>query len=584
MVITMIDYLSKKFALTRNGSKELMKGMIYTALLNISIMIPVGLYVLVLYLWMEPLITGKSSEINLWIFIIAILIVLAVIFLFAWKQYHAVYNTTYRESEIRRVNLAESLRKLPLSFFENRDLSDLTTTIMGDCTDLEHTFSHAIPQLFGSILSVVIVAISLFSIDYRLSIALLWVVPVAFIIIYASKSLQQKGGKDVIAKTRACSDGIQECIETMIDLKSYNYEKKYLYTLDNKIKNVEKSRIKSELMGAAGVVTGHMFLKLGMLSVMLIGAYLIVGNSVSIFVFLLFLIASAMIYTPIENSLLFLSEIFNSEIKIKRMRNINDQVMKGGTTDYNLNSYDLKFSDVEFNYDSSDTVLKNINFTAKQGEVTALVGPSGCGKSTITKLAAKFWNPTKGKVELGGVNLYDVDSEKILENYAIVFQDVVLFNDTIKANIKIGSRDATDEEIKEVAKIARCDEFIEKLPDGYDTLIGENGALLSGGQRQRISIARALLKDAPIILLDEATSFLDVENESEIQKAISALIKNKTVIVIAHRMRTIANADKIIVLDKGTIIEEGSPNELLENNGLFAKMVNIQKESSNWNI
>lgn len=580
----MIDYLSKKFALTRNGSKELMKGMIYTALLNISIMIPVGLYVLVLYLWMEPLITGKSSEINLWIFIIAILIVLAVIFLFAWKQYHAVYNTTYRESEIRRVNLAESLRKLPLSFFENRDLSDLTTTIMGDCTDLEHTFSHAIPQLFGSILSVVIVAISLFSIDYRLSIALLWVVPVAFIIIYASKSLQQKGGKDVIAKTRACNDGIQECIETMIDLKSYNYEKKYLYTLDNKIKNVEKSRIKSELMGAAGVVTGHMFLKLGMLSVMLIGAYLIVGNSVSIFVFLLFLIASAMIYTPIENSLLFLSEIFNSEIKIKRMRNINDQVMKGGTTDYNLNSYDLKFSDVEFNYDSSDTVLKNINFTAKQGEVTALVGPSGCGKSTITKLAAKFWNPTKGKVELGGVNLYDVDSEKILENYAIVFQDVVLFNDTIKANIKIGSRDATDEEIKEVAKIARCDEFIEKLPDGYDTLIGENGALLSGGQRQRISIARALLKDAPIILLDEATSFLDVENESEIQKAISALIKNKTVIVIAHRMRTIANADKIIVLDKGAIIEEGSPNELLENNGLFAKMVNIQKESSNWNI
>ena len=327
-----------------------------------------------------------------------------------------------------------------------------------------------------------------------------------------------------------------------------------------------------------------MFLKLGMLSVMLIGAYLIVGNSVSIFVFLLFLIASAMIYTPIENSLLFLSEIFNSEIKIKRMRNINDQVMKGGTTDYNLNSYDLKFSDVEFNYDSSDTVLKNINFTAKQGEVTALVGPSGCGKSTITKLAAKFWNPTKGKVELGGVNLSDVDSEKILENYAIVFQDVVLFNDTIKANIKIGSRDATDEKIKEVAKIARCDEFIEKLPDGYDTIIGENGALLSGGQRQRISIARALLKDAPIILLDEATSFLDVENESEIQKAISALIKNKTVIVIAHRMRTIANADKIIVLDKGAIIEEGSPNELLENNGLFAKMVNIQKESSNWNI
>lgn len=580
----MINYLSKKFALTRNGSKELLKGMIYTALLNISLMFPVGLYIAILYLWMEPLITGQSSEINIWVFVIGIIVVLALIFIFGWKQYHAVYNTTYDESEIRRIELAENLRKLPLSFFENRDLSDLTTTIMGDCTDLEHVFSHAIPQLFGSIISVIIIAISLLCIDYRLAIALLWVVPAAFIIIFGSKNLQQKGGKKVIEKTRACGDGIQECVEKITDIKSYNYEKEYLNSLEGKIKDVEKSRIKSELMGAAGVVSGNLVLKLGMFSVLLVGSYLITATNLSIFTFLLFLIASAIVYTPIENALMFLSEIFNAEIKIKRMRNINNQVMSGGLTDYSLKNNDLEFKHVYFNYDSSDTVLKDISFTAKQGEVTALIGPSGCGKSTITKLAAKFWNPTKGEVTLGGVNLYDVDSEKILENYAIVFQDVILFNDTVKENIKIGSRNASDEEIIKAAKVARCDEFVQKLPDGYDTVIGENGALLSGGQRQRISIARALLKDAPIILLDEATSFLDVENESEIQKALTELIKNKTVIVIAHRMRTIANADKIIVLDDGEIVEEGSPKELLEKNGLFTKMVNIQKESSNWNL
>lgn len=580
----MINYLSKKFALTRNGSKELLKGMIYTALLNISLMFPVGLYIAILYLWMEPLITGQSSEINIWVFVIGIIVVLALIFIFGWKQYHAVYNTTYDESEIRRIELAENLRKLPLSFFENRDLSDLTTTIMGDCTDLEHVFSHAIPQLFGSIISVIIIAISLLCIDYRLAIALLWVVPAAFIIIFGSKNLQQKGGKKVIEKTRACGDGIQECVEKITDIKSYNYEKEYLNSLEGKIKDVEKSRIKSELMGAAGVVSGNLVLKLGMFSVLLVGSYLITATNLSIFTFLLFLIASAIVYTPIENALMFLSEIFNAEIKIKRMRNINNQVMSGGLTDYTLKNNNLEFKHVYFKYDSSDTVLKDISFIAKQGEVTALIGPSGCGKSTITKLAAKFWNPTKGEVTLGGVNLYDVDSEKILENYAIVFQDVILFNDTVKENIKIGSRNASDEEIIKAAKVARCDEFVQKLPDGYDTVIGENGALLSGGQRQRISIARALLKDAPIILLDEATSFLDVENESEIQKALTELIKNKTVIVIAHRMRTIANADKIIVLDDGEIVEEGSPKELLEKNGLFTKMVNIQKESSNWNL
>ncbi len=578
------EYFTRRFGLTKDGSDNLVKGILYTALLNIALMFPVGLYALLLNYWIEPLTGGEIAEPNLGMFIVLILLVLGIIFAFAWKQYHFVFNTTYTESENRRINLGENLRKLPLSFFENRDLADLTATIMNDSTDLEHVFSHAIPQLLGSILSLILVSIGMIVFDWRLAIALLWPVPVAFIILHVSKILIYKGGKIVMADLLECGDAMQECMESVRDLKSYNYGDEYYGKISELTSNIEKSRIKAELMASAGVIVGKVVLNLGIVSVILLGSYLIMNGQVSLYTLLIFLIASAIVYGPVENGLMFLSEILMMDIKIDRSKEIESQVIEGGLTDYSLEGYDIEFKNVYFNYDDLKDVLTDISFIAKQGEVTALVGPSGGGKSTVSKLAARFWDPTSGEVSLGGQNLAELDSEKLLENFSIVFQDVILFNTTILENIRIGRKEATDEEVLQAAKLAECDEFVQKLPNGYDTVIGENGELLSGGQRQRISIARALLKDANVILLDEATSFLDVENESKIQRAISTLIKNKTVIIIAHRMRTIANADKIVVLDEGRIVEQGSPDELIACDGLFKRMVELQKLSGEWKI
>lgn len=578
------EYFIERFGLTKKGADNLIKGIIYTSLQNISFMFPVGLYAALLYIWINPLIGGEIIDPNLGMFIVAILIVLGIIFALSWKQYHFVYNTTYIESENRRINLGENLRKLPLSFFERRDLADLTSTIMNDCTDLEHVFSHAIPQLIGSIVSLIFVAIGLLIFDWRLGIALLWVVPVAFLILFISRKIIKKGSNIVMADLLECGDSMQECIDSIRDLKSYNYENDYYSKLVRITSNIEKSRIKSELMSSVGVITGNIVLKLGIISVIFVGSYLIMNGQISIYTLLIFLIASASIYNPVENGLLFLAEILIMDNKIDRSKEIERQVIEGGLIDYSLDGYDIEFKEVNFNYDNLKDVLTDISFTAHQGEVTALVGPSGGGKSTLSKLSARFWDPVSGTVSLGGQDLSKLDSEKLLENFSIVFQDVVLFNDSILENIRVGRKDATDEEVIEVAKLAECDEFVQKLPEGYNTVIGENGELLSGGQRQRISIARALLKDADVILLDEATSFLDVENETKIQKALSTLIKNKTVMIIAHRMRTIANADKIVVLDDGKIAEQGTPDELIANDGLFKKMVDLQKLSGEWEI
>lgn len=578
------EYFIERFGLTKKGADNLIKGIIYTSLQNISFMFPVGLYAALLYIWINPLIGGEIIDPNLGMFIVAILIVLGIIFALSWKQYHFVYNTTYIESENRRINLGENLRKLPLSFFERRDLADLTSTIMNDCTDLEHVFSHAIPQLIGSIVSLIFVAIGLLIFDWRLGIALLWVVPVAFLILFISRKIIKKGSNIVMADLLECGDSMQECIDSIRDLKSYNYEDDYYSKLVRITSNIEKSRIKSELMSSVGVITGNIVLKLGIISVIFVGSYLIMNGQISIYTLLIFLIAAASIYNPVENGLLFLAEILIMDNKIDRSKEIERQVIEGGLIDYSLDGYDIEFNEVNFNYDNLKDVLTDINFTAHQGEVTALVGPSGGGKSTLSKLSARFWDPVSGTVSLGGQDLSKLDSEKLLENFSIVFQDVVLFNDSILENIRVGRKDATDEEVIEVAKLAECDEFVQKLPEGYNTVIGENGELLSGGQRQRISIARALLKDADVILLDEATSFLDVENETKIQKALSTLIKNKTVMIIAHRMRTIANADKIVVLDDGKIAEQGTPDELIANDGLFKKMVDLQKLSGEWEI
>lgn len=580
----MIDSIAEKYALTHEGAKNLLKGILYTTLLNISFMFPIGLYVLLLSQFMSPLLDKGYVQPNLVLYLVGIIICSVIIFIFAWKQYYFVFNTMYDSSIERRVSLAENIRKLPLSFFEKKDLSDLTATVMGDCTDLEHMFSHAIPQLGGSILSVILITIGLLTINVYLTISLVWVIPVSFGLLIITKKIQEKHSKLLLEKSRETTDSIQECIDSIEELKSYNYEKQYLEKIGKKVDNQHKIKINNELLMGIIINASKMILKLAIVCVLLVGANLIVNNQITIFTFLIFIIAASCIYIPLENALMYLTEILNTNVKIERMNNLTKQVNTNKDTDYHVNNYDINFENVYFSYDTQKDVLKNVTFTAKQNEVTALIGPSGGGKSTVSKLASAFWNPTKGRVKLDDVDLSMIDNEKILENYSIVFQDVILFNNTILENIRIGKKDATNEEIYKAAEIAQCSEFIEKLPDGYNTNIGENGLLLSGGQRQRISIARAILKDAPIIILDEATSFLDVENESIIQTAINNLIKDKTVIVIAHRMRTIANADKIIVLKEGEIVEQGTPDQLIKNKGLFDKMVNIQSKSSKWKI
>ncbi|WP_409199877.1 ABC transporter ATP-binding protein [Methanobrevibacter sp. DSM 116169] len=578
------EYLSNKFALSEDGSKNLIKGIIYTTLLNISLMFPVGLFIIFLSQYIpDPEII--SFKLDFWVFIVLIIIVLAIIYILKSKQYHFIYNTTYEESEVRRVNLAEKLRKLPMSFFENKDLSDLTTTIMGDCTDLEHAFSHAVPELAGSLICIVVVGLGMLFFNLPLAIALLWVIPVSLILVIISRKFQKRGSVKIVKNRRISTDGIQECLETIKEIKAYNYEDDYLNGLNLKINRVERSAIEGELVTGTSVIISQMVLKLGIPTVMIIGASYLVSGEISLLMFLIFLISAAFIYIPIQGSLEFLAEIFAISVKIDRMKDIENQKIQSGNENYSTNGYDIEFKNVNFSYKKDKDVLSGIDFTAKQGEVTALIGPSGGGKSTISKLAARFWDANSGKITLGGCDLNTIDPESLLKNYSIVFQDVVLFNDTVMENIRIGRHGASDEDVRKVAKLARCEEFINDLSDGYDTLIGENGSLLSGGERQRISIARALLKDAPIILLDEATASLDVENESEIQKALSVLIKNKTVLVIAHRMRTIANADKIVVLKEGKIVEQGIPHELIKNeNGLYKKMVEIQNKAGKWKL
>ena len=576
------EYFENRYGLSHTASKNLIKGIISTVILNLTTMFPMGLYILLIYILINPLTGGEYIEPNLGLFILLIIVVAAAISLAHWKQYFYVYNTTYDSSVEKRINLAENIRELPLSYFERKDLSDLSATIMGDCTDLEHVFSHAIPQSIGAVITLILMSIGLFMFNVTLSVALLWVVPVSFLLLGSSIKFQEKYNVKIFEKARQISDNVQECLDSVKDIKSYNYEKDYLEKLHNSNSELQKARIKGELITGSLVTTSQLLLKLGMLSVIFVGIGMLLNNQIDLFTLLVFIITSTIIFAPVETALQYIAEITIVDVKVKRMNDLESKVITGGKTDYSLDNYNIHFENVRFSYDDGNEVIHNINFTAKQNEVTALIGPSGGGKSTVSKLAANFWNPDSGRVMIDDVDISTINNEKILENYSIVFQDVILFNSSIYDNIKIGKKDATDEEIYRVAKLARCDEFVDKLPEGYDTVIGENGRLLSGGQRQRISIARALLKDAPIIILDEATSFLDVENETSIQEALNTLIKDKTVIIIAHRMRTIRNVDKIVVLEDGHIAEEGKPDELYSQGGLFTKMVDIQTKSDEW--
>jgi ATP-binding cassette subfamily B protein len=550
----MLKYLQKRLALSAQGAKDFRTGTFFTTLLNISLMFSAVIIFLFLEDYLKPLVNHLDHQAKgVWFYIGLGVIFLTIMWIIAYLQYNSTYTKVYNESANRRISLAEKLRKLPLAFFGEKNLSDLTSTLMDDSTDLEHTFSHAVPQLFASIISVSLIAVGLFFYNWQLSIALFWVVPFAAAVLLLSKNMLHKHNKKHYLVKREVTEKINEGLETIQEIKSYNQEDKYLNQLDQQLDDYEVGLIKGEVLAGAMVNSSQAILKLGMASVIVTGTILLSAGTINIFIYLIFLMVSATVYQPINDVFNHLAALFFLDIRINRMNEMQALPIQNGEKNFNPENFDICFENVRFSYETGKQVINDVSFTAKQGEITALIGPSGGGKSTTAKLAARFWDIDAGCIKLGGQDISKIDPEALLRHYSVVFQDVVLFNASIIDNIKMGNKSASDEEIVKVAKLAQCDEFISKMPQGYNTIIGENGETLSGGERQRISIARALLKNAPIVLLDEATASLDVENETKIQAGISELIKDKTVIVIAHRMRTIANADKIVKLVDGQV-------------------------------
>lgn len=575
----MINALMNKYALSRRGAIDYLKAIAANTVVNLVKMLPVWL----LFLLVSDYVNGNTDH-NYLLYGLGCTAILVLMYITNYIQYNCDYLSTYRESATRRISLAERMRKLPLSYFGKKDLSDLTTTIMKDCATIETSFSHYYPELYASLISTTIVAVGIFFYDWRMALASVWVLPIAIIIVAFSGRVQNVFNKKKLLADLDCTEGIQECLETMRDLKSCNAENKYLDALDKKIDYAEKRHIISEYMVAVFVVSAQLLLKFGIATTALVGGILLGKGEIAVMTFFMYLLVVSRIYDPMSNSLQNLAAVISCGINIGRMKEIYQTPVQTGKRFFSPKGYDVRFDNVAFSYNEGEQVLKDVSFVAKQGEITALIGPSGGGKSTITKLAARFWDVDEGEISVGGENISKVDPETLMQQFSIVFQDVTLFNNSVIENIRIGRRGASDEEVLAAAKAANCDEFVSKLPDGYNTMIGENGSMLSGGERQRISIARALLKDAPIVLLDEATASLDVENETQIQKAISKLVKDKTVLIIAHRMRTVAGADKLIVLKDGVVAEQGSPDELYKKNGIYTQMADMQRKSVDWKI
>ena len=580
----MTGWLKRIFALSEQGAKDLNKAIWCYTITNLSLLLPMCLIYILLRQWILPLMGISVQSMGIWVYIGLSLIILVIIYGLEYLQLNSSFLASYSESAARRISIAEKLRKLPLSFFGERDLSDLTTTILSDCADMEKAFSRHIPELFGAVFSIVPVAVALLIMDWRMGLALLWVAPVAFLLCISTKKLQERYSKKHKEATLDCANGIQECIDNIKDIRANDMNIRYMQSLDDKLDHLETETVKSEAITGMCVTASQMILKLGIATTVVVGGTLLTSGSLDFMTFLVFLVAASRIFEPLSGALGNLAAVFNTMLQVERTREITEYPVQNGSETAQYNGYDINFDNVAFAYKTGETVLKDVSFTAKQGEITALVGPSGGGKSTAIKLAARFWDPSKGKISLGGVDLTSVDPETYLKNFSIVFQDVTLFNNTVMENIRLGRSSATDEEVMEAAKAACCQDFIERLPDGYQTMIGENGSTLSGGERQRLSIARALLKDAPVILLDEATASLDPENEGEIQKAIAKLVEGKTVIMIAHRLRTVVNANQILVLADGTVVEHGTHKELLAHKGLYEKLYHIQQESQNWSM
>lgn len=572
------EKLKHKYALSDNGAKGMIRAFVAVTLADLVLMLPVGL----LYMLSSYLLDGDLPREKFSFFIIAIIAVLILIALTAVFQYRSTFLSTYIESGVRRRTLAEKLRKIPLSFFGKKDLADLTNTIMSDCSLIETGSSHWIPELVGSIVSAAIVVISLFFFDWRMALAAVWVMPVAFIIVISSKNVMSKVHDKTMKYRVECLDGIQEGLETLRDLRSYNMTDTYMEGLNRKIKAVENHAIVAEFANAAFVCSAQMILKLGIGTVAVVGSSLLIKGEISVLTLFMFLLVVTRMYEPFQIALQNVAAIISLDANCRRMDEILSHEEQTGSETLDNKGCDIKFDHVAFSYKDGEQVLSDVSFTAKQGEVTALIGPSGGGKTTVSRLAARFWDNDKGTITVGGMNVSKIDPEKLLSLYSIVFQDVTLFNNTVMENIRIGKKDATDEEVMAAARLAHCEDFVEKMPEKWNSMIGENGSELSGGERQRISIARAFLKDAPIILMDEATASLDVDNESLIQESISKLIRNKTVLIIAHRMRTVDGVDKIVVLKDGKVAEQGSPEELRKANGIYKHMAEMQLSSDQW--
>ena len=573
------ETLMHKCALSEQGAKDMIKAFVSVTVSNLVLMVPIALLYYMVKDYMEGNLAGKG----LW-YVAGIVVTFVLIAVTTYIQYNATFLATYIESGVRRITLAEKLRKIPLSFFGKKDLSDLTSTIMADCAQMETASSHFVPELVGACISTTIVAIGLFFFDWRMAIAALWVLPISFVIVACSGKVQRSLNKKQMDLKMACADGIQEGLESARDLRAYNSQEEYMEGLDKKIKAVEKHAIVTELGTAVFVGSSQMILKLGIGTVALVGGILLAKGELDVITFFMFLMVVSRIYDPMQVSLQNLAAIIASGVQSSRLDEILSHEVQEGTQKMDNKGYDIEFSNVGFSYESGENVLNDVSFVAKQGEVTALIGPSGGGKTTVSRLASRFWDVNQGTITVGGMDISQIDPETLMSLYSIVFQDVTLFNNTVLENIRIGKMDATDEEVIAAAKLAHCDEFAEKLADGWNTMIGENGSELSGGERQRISIARAFLKDAPIILLDEATASLDVDNETMIQESLSRLIKDKTVMIIAHRMRTVADADKIVVLKDGTVAESGSPAELEKQGGIYANMVKTQLLARDWKL
>lgn len=565
-------YFQKTFALSDQGVEDFIKSIIWSTLLNISYMFPAMLAFYFIQQAIVALDQGTGMHTSMAVYGLLSCVLALIMYLIAIKQYDCCFSKTYDESARMRISLAEKLRKLPLSFFGKRDIADLSSTIMEDATQIEQLFSHAVPQIYASVVSAAFFAVALTFFHWQMAVAMLWVVPVAAVIFFGSKTFQKKSHTEMHGEKLHISDTLQEGLDCIGEIKAYNYEQPYSTTLNTLLDRYEKKLIRSELILGTLINASFIPLKLGVVSVVLAGAWMFANGMVDLFTYIVFMIVAASIYNPIIAVFESIALLIFLSVRINRKKEMDAMPVQQGKTECNPANFDIQFKDVVFSYDGKARTIDGISFTAKQGEVTALVGPSGGGKSTTAKLAARFWDIDQGKITLGGEDISQIEPETLLQYYAIVFQDVTLFNFSVMENIRIGKKDATDEEVLQAARLAQCEEFVEKLPQGYDTFIGENGERLSGGERQRISIARAILKDAPIILLDEATASLDAENETKIQKALSELIKNKTVLIIAHRMRTVRNVDKIVVIEQGKIVESGRPDDLLKAGGHFAAM------------